>query len=175
MTMTTKRRFSATAETVKRDLKKVVERMGATTLRVNQDILNGEVEIIFDRGGRRYVFRCERYNTSLDNMRAAQLAITYLWRALEEYGVSSSDDEIERTFSQFFIGFEATPDDSVLLLTDSNRQWWEVLGVEQGADKQAIINAYRALAKIHHPDTGGNPDDFRRLREAYETGLEVIK
>jgi len=175
MTMTTKRRFSATAETVKRDLKKVVERMGATTLRVNQDILKGAVEIIFDRGGRRYVFRCERYNTSLDNMRAAQLAITYLWRALEEYGVSSSDDEIERTFSQFFIGFEATPDDSVLLLTDSNRQWWEVLGVEQGADKQAIINAYRALAKIHHPDTGGNPDDFRRLREAYETGLEVIK
>ncbi len=168
----TKRRFSARLETIQRDLRTVIERMGATTLRVNEDILRGDVEIIFDRGGRRYVFRCGKYPHSADNLRAAQLAITYLWRALEEYGVVSDEAEIERAFSQFFLGFEATPDDTVLLLIDGRADWWEVLGVEADASRQTIINAYRALAKIHHPDSGGNPDDFRRLRAAYEAGVE---
>jgi len=84
----------------------------------------------------------------------------------------SDDAEIEQIFSQFFLGFEATPDDTVLLLTDGRTDWWEVLGVEADAGKQTIINAYRALAKIHHPDSGGNANDFKRLRTAYETGLE---
>ena len=169
--MADKRRFQARTETIVKDLKRVIAQMEATTLRVNQDIFTGEAEIIFDRDGKRYVFRCAKYPATVDNFRAAQLAITYLWRALEEYGVSNSAEDISRTFSQLFIGFEATPDDSVLLLTDGSRQWWEILGVEQGADKQAVINAYRALAKIHHPDAGGNPVDFKRLRTAYETGL----
>ncbi len=166
------RRFSAQTATIQRDLRTVIERMEATTLRVNQDILRGDVEIVFDRGGRRYVFRCGKYPHLADNLRAAQLAITYLWRALEGYGVTSADEEIERAFSQFFLGFEATPDDTVLLLTDGRADWWEVLGVEADANRQTIINAYRALAKIHHPDSGGNPDDFRRLRAAYEAGVE---
>ena len=170
-----KRRFTAQPTTIQRDLKAVIEKMGATTLRVNQDILKGDVEIIFDRGGRRYVFRCGKYPHLGDNLRAAQLAITYLWRALEEYGVTRDDEEIERVFSQFFLGFEATPDDTVLLLTDGHAEWWEVLGVEPDASKQTITNAYRALAKVHHPDSGGNSDDFRRLRAAYETGLETCE
>lgn len=28
---------------------------------------------------------------------------------------------------------------------------------------------YRELSKIHHPDAGGNIDDFNRIRDAYET------
>ena len=116
--MANKRRFSAQAATIQRDLRNVIEKMKATTLRINQDILKGDVEIVFDRSGRRYVFRCSKYPHSADNLRAAQLAITYLWRALEEYGVTSDDEEIEQVFSQFFLGFEATPDDTVLLLTD---------------------------------------------------------
>lgn len=46
------------------------------------------------------------------------------------------------------------------------------MGIEADASRETITNAYRALAKIHHPDSGGNPDDFRRLRTAYETGVE---
>lgn len=40
------------------------------------------------------------------------------------------------------------------------------------ADKSAVVNAYRALAKVHHPDAGGNPDDFKRLRTAYGDALK---
>jgi hypothetical protein len=31
-----------------------------------------------------------------------------------------------------------------------------------------IKNAYRRLAKVHHPDVGGDADSFRKLQEAYE-------
>jgi DnaJ-domain-containing protein 1 len=144
--------------------------MDATSLRISQDILSGEAEIVFDRGGQRYMFRCDKYADVLDNLRAAQLTIVYLWRALEEYGVLSDSEALDQAFSQFFLGFAAMPDDSVLLLS-SGQDWWSVLGVDPGADKRTIVNAFRSLAKVHHPDAGGDPNDFKRLRRAYEEAI----
>ena len=39
----------------------------------------------------------------------------------------------------------------------SKRDYYEVLGVEKGADAKAIKSAYRKLAMKYHPDQ--NPDD----------------
>ena len=168
----TKRRFTAQQSTVIRDLRATIDRMEATGLRIEQDIMSGEATIIFDREDQRYVFRCARYESSLDNLRAAQLTIIYLWRALEEYGVTNSKEEIDRQFGQFFLGFTPAPDDTALLLpSGKDEPWYVVLGIREDADKQSAVNAYRALAKIHHPDAGGNAEDFRRLRKAYEEGL----
>jgi hypothetical protein len=173
--MAKRRRFTAAPATIQRDLRNVIEKMGATSLHINQDIFQGTAEIVFDRGGRRYVFRCDKYDDPLDNLRAAQLTITYLWRALEEYGVTSEEQAVDRSFAQFFLGFEAAPDDTVLLLGSGRDEWWEILGVDPDADRQTVVNAYRALAKIHHPDAGGNPEDFKRLREAYERALQALE
>lgn len=172
----TKRKFTAQQSTILRDLRNVIDAMGATSLKVNQDIFTGTSEIIFDRAGQRYVFRCEKYEDQLDNLRAAQLTITYLWRALEEYGVASSTEDLpEALFAQFFLGFTPAPDDTALLLPSGRQEWWEILGVAPDADKRAIINAYRALAKMHHPDAGGDSEMFKRLREAYEEGIDAIE
>lgn len=168
----TKRRFQAQPQTIQRELRAIVEKMGATSLKINQDVFEGTSEIVFDRAGQRYIFRCNRYGDTLDNLRAAQLTISYLWRALEEYGVVSESKTLEKVFAQFFLGFAATPDDSVLLLGNGQASWWEVLGVKQEAGKEAVVNAYRALAKTHHPDAGGNTDDFKRLRGAYEQAMK---
>ncbi len=52
------------------------------------------------------------------------------------------------------------------------RDYYEVLGVEKGADAGALKSAYRKLAMKHHPDK--NPNDavaeakFKELNEAYE-------
>jgi hypothetical protein len=165
------RRFTARLETVQRDLVRVIRAMEATSLQINQDLLEGTAEIVFDREGQRYVFRCGKYPDPLDNLRAAQLAITYIWRAIEEYGVVSQQQELDRVFAQFFLGFAATPDDTVLLLGSGRENWWQVLGVEPDADQTAIRNAYRALARVHHPDAGGNPEEFGRLQEAYRDAL----
>ena len=52
------------------------------------------------------------------------------------------------------------------------RDYYEVLGVEKGADEQDVRKAYRKLAMQYHPDR--NPDDpgaedkFKEATEAYE-------
>lgn len=58
-----------------------------------------------------------------------------------------------------------------MLLGSGEGEWWEILGVAADADRAAIVNAYRSLAKVHHPDAGGNAADFQRLRAAYEQAL----
>lgn len=56
-------------------------------------------------------------------------------------------------------------------MADSKRDYYEVLGVDKGADEATIKKAYRNLAKKYHPDM--NPGDkeaeqkFKEVNEAY--------
>lgn len=57
-------------------------------------------------------------------------------------------------------------------MADTKRDYYEVLGIEKGADDAAIKKAYRSLAKKYHPDL--NPGDkeaeahFKEVNEAYD-------
>ena len=59
------------------------------------------------------------------------------------------------------------------------RDYYEVLGVEKGADEATIKKAYRSLAKKYHPDM--NPDDkeaevkFKEVNEAYDVLSDADK
>ena len=45
---------------------------------------------------------------------------------------------------------------------------YDVLGVGTDADRPAIQAAYRRLARLHHPDFGGNQSVMARLNEAWD-------
>ena len=165
-----KRRFSAQDKTVKSHLRGIMNKIGATSLKISLDEFSGEVEVIFDRDGKRYTKKCSRWENSLDNLRAIGLSIDYLYRAVEIYGIES-EEEFNNLFNLTFIGIEATPDDSVFLIGHSSN-WWEILGIKQDSSKKEKINAYKAMAKIHHPDNGGNAEQFIKVRKAYEESLK---
>jgi molecular chaperone DnaJ len=53
----------------------------------------------------------------------------------------------------------------------SKRDYYEVLGVPNGADAETIKKAYRRLAREHHPDVNKAPDaqeKFKEIKEAYD-------
>jgi len=55
----------------------------------------------------------------------------------------------------------------------TSRSHYDVLGVARHADAAVVKAAYRALAKLHHPDVARGPKDlaaarFRAINEAYE-------
>ena len=44
-----------------------------------------------------------------------------------------------------------------------------VLGVPEAATPKEVKDAFQKLAKVHHPDKGGNPEKFHSIRQAFET------
>ena len=84
-----KRRFSAQDSTTKKDLRNIMNKIEATSLKIEMDEFTGEVKVIFDRNGRRYTKKCSRWEYASDNLRAIGLSIDYLYRAVEIYGIES--------------------------------------------------------------------------------------
>lgn len=48
------------------------------------------------------------------------------------------------------------------------QQAWITLELEPDTPLPLVRKAYQRLARRHHPDQGGDPEQFRRVREAYE-------
>lgn len=46
--------------------------------------------------------------------------------------------------------------------------YYSILGLQKNASDAEIKKAYRSLAMKHHPDRGGDEDQFKRISEAYE-------
>jgi len=45
---------------------------------------------------------------------------------------------------------------------------YKVLGVKRKATKDEIKEAYKDLAKKHHPDVGGDEEKFKKINDAYQ-------
>ncbi|WP_119395651.1 DNA-J related domain-containing protein [Salinibius halmophilus] len=72
-----------------------------------------------------------------------------------------------------------TPDSVAAMLEGFFAQWQRyhnndiakakrVLGVANEADMQTVKRQYRTLANQHHPDKGGNAEQFNKIQQAYE-------
>lgn len=47
-------------------------------------------------------------------------------------------------------------------------EWYELLGVDKGADTQAVRSAWSKLARKYHADVGGDDETMKRINAAYE-------
>ena len=147
------RKFSARQSTIVKDLQRVMTRLNATSLKIEQDVMGEDATatVTFDRLGIRYISRCNNYEHYMDNLRASQLAIEYTWRIAESYGVDLLEDDAAGDLLERIFGtLEAPLDPNILMLGEGSEVWWEVLGVSKDASKAAIVNAFRALSKVHH-------------------------
>lgn len=50
----------------------------------------------------------------------------------------------------------------------SSKNLYETLGLDKGASTADIRKAFQRLAKIHHPDKGGDEEKFKEIRTAHE-------
>lgn len=49
------------------------------------------------------------------------------------------------------------------------KDYYKILGINKGSSEDEIKQSFRSLAKIHHPDKGGNKEKFQEIQEAYDT------
>lgn len=68
-----------------------------------------------------------------------------------------------------FAGFKALP------AAEPAKGWWETLRLFPEATLEEAEEAYRRLAKIHHPDAGGNADKMAALNKAIETARRELR
>lgn len=107
------------------------------------------------------VFACDKWDRIEDNMQAIRKTIEAI-RGLERWGVS---DMLKRAFT----GFKALP------ASANEQSCWDILGVSMDASNDKIKEAYRQKIKIHHPDKGGDAEQFQKVQKAYEEATGVMQ
>jgi DnaJ domain len=106
-----------------------------------------------------FVIACDTYRKVRWNLRAIGVTVEAL-RAIQRHGASS-------LLEQAFTGFAALPPATV-----GDPPWWEVLGVSRDAGPDKIRDAFRELARIHHPDVGGDSERMAQINRAHERARE---
>lgn len=153
------------------DLYDQLRKMGATDVQVTSNAKIGRsgtilseqsklqdtgVAVYFVRKGQELCFACDKWDRLQDNIRAIGKSIEAL-RGLERWGSQQMVDAA-------FLGFAALP---------AGSHWWEVLEVGPRASRDEIQLAFKRLVKQCHPDRGGDPEIFHRLKQAYDQGMAV--
>lgn len=54
-------------------------------------------------------------------------------------------------------------------MSSSLKDLYETLEISRDASGDVISKSYKRLAKTHHPDKGGNIEEFKKIQQAYET------
>lgn len=105
------------------------------------------------RTGRRVQIRADDQRRPVDNARKAYLILEDL-RMIERRGFAEQ-------MASAWLQIEGPAGARA-------RDPYEVLGVRADSPPEVIEGAYRALAKRHHPDAGGDADTFKAIQGAYQ-------
>lgn len=104
------------------------------------------------------LFTCGHFLDWQDNVRALALSLESL-RRVERYGVVQSNEQYRGWQA---IGSGTPMPAAAMTETEALHE----LGLDRGATAAEAHESWRQLAKVHHPDRGGDPAAFRRISEA---------
>lgn len=113
------------------------------------------VACYFKLNGSPRVLACDKWLSAAENIAAVAGHIQAI-RAQDRYGVG--------TLEQAFAGYAALPPTAA--------DWWTVLGVSREATTEQIDTAFKALARKHHPDVGGDHAQMAKITEARRLALQ---
>ena len=116
------------------------------------------VAVYFQLNGKSMAMACDKWDRIEDNMKAIMKTIEAM-RGMERWGVSEVTDRV-------FQGFKALP---------APKRWWDILGVPSDATEEEIKQAYRDLARKHHPDMGGDGAQLAEINVANKEAMEQFR
>jgi len=111
--------------------------------------------VYFKLKGKPRCLACDKWRSVADNLASSAAHVDAL-RAIDRYGVGTLD--------QAFAGYAQLPAAPV--------DWWIVLGIPATSGPEEIDRAYKALARKHHPDVGGDPSQMAKLNQARDLALQ---
>jgi hypothetical protein len=112
-------------------------------------------------------YPCDAFNKWEDNLRAIALALQAL-RLVDRYGVTQTGQQYRGWKAITYRGDDQFPN------AQAAAEWFGKLDpVKLPASRllqnaQAVEDAYRAAAKVYHPDHGGTADKFAQVTAAVE-------
>jgi hypothetical protein len=116
------------------------------------------VAVYWGKGKARRCMAIDRYDRVADNMAAIAATLSAM-RMIERHGGA---EILDRAFT----GFQALP---------AQEQPWQVLGLATSSPTlDQVDEAYRRLARQHHPDHGGNAAEMARINAARDDLYERL-
>jgi DnaJ domain len=89
-----------------------------------------------------------------------------IWNSPSKYGTYEGP---RGNPSQWGATFEKVWENSPTVQTILGNTAYATLGLQPTANNAEIKTAYHLLARVHHPDKGGDPIKFQQITEAYNT------
>lgn len=116
--------------------------------------------VYFQLKQRPIVFACDKFRRVECNLWSIGKTIEAT-RAIERWGAASIE--------QSFRGFMAIPERT------GGMTWWTVLETAHNATEEQVKARYIELSKIHHPDKGGDPDKWMKIRQAFDQAQALFR
>jgi len=145
---------------LRKDIKKWLIRVGVneSDIEVLTGVRGEGAKVSYVYNGKKFEITSFDQADITNNLAAVELLIHS--RVL---GIERGIESVEQAFS----GYESLPAPS-----DNP---YVILGLQENAAIEVVEAVFKKLAKKQHPDTGGNSEEFIRIRDAYEKIKEERK